>query len=161
MEKNEVLIQDDKNEEPILKTNHAITFDAEDEEEAKNVSVEKKSDLFSFPVPQKSYQHQEKIKQLEEPIMHLCVLSKVKKSSVDVSFVGKVVHRLELTGRIPLYDLRIQCLLEIPRQCRRRSADLTCDAFGCVDYNTEKSVQYDVCALRYSHLCQRSEQIPS
>ncbi len=110
MEKNEILIQDDKNEEPILKTNHAITFDAEDEGEAKNVSVEKKSDLFSFPVPQKSYQHQEKkIKQLEEPIMHLCVLSKVKKSSVDVYFVGKVVHH---TNKESYLDLPLSLVLK-------------------------------------------------
>ena len=50
------------------------------------------SALFSFPIPQKSYQHKEKetIKQEEHPIAHQCILSKVKKEPVPVSFIGYI-----------------------------------------------------------------------
>lgn len=111
LNKNNLLIQDNKSEEQILKTNHAIAFDEEHEIEIKNISTETKSDLFSFPVPQKSYQYQEKSSsQIEnEPIMHLCVLSKIKKSPIDVSFVAHVVKH---TNKESYVDLPIPLILK-------------------------------------------------
>ena len=81
---------------PILKTKHPVSFDTFDEEiqtpQNDLKQQERNSALFSFPIPQKSYQHKEKetIKQEEHPIAHQCILSKVKKEPVPVSFIGYI-----------------------------------------------------------------------
>jgi len=79
---------------PVLKTNHLVAFDTFDEniETPKNdpKNQEKETDLFSFPLPQKSYHHKESIELENHPIAHQCVLSKVKKAPVDVNFIGFV-----------------------------------------------------------------------
>lgn len=83
------------NAEPVLKTNHSVTFETLDEEEPnkKNHLLEQENnELFSFPLPQKNYTIKEKkvSKPEDEPIVHQCILSKIKQASVPVSFIGFV-----------------------------------------------------------------------